>query len=112
MAVATQGDTGQPGSARDRSPIQALTRRNFVRLAAWIRRVRLGAAWLLVAAIVQGCAGMSPGAPPADLTFPPARDDFSVNGRLSARHGGEAVSARFNWQHHGDVDQLEFETPL
>lgn len=37
---------------------------------------------------------------------------FSASGRLSARHGSDAVAAGFQWQHAPPRDALELATPL
>ncbi len=37
---------------------------------------------------------------------------FTAEGRLSARHGNDAVSANFRWSHAPERDALELATPL
>lgn len=37
---------------------------------------------------------------------------FSAEGRITARHGADAVSARFRWTHDPPRDALELSTPL
>ncbi len=40
------------------------------------------------------------------------RPSFEAAGRLSARHGSEALTANFRWRHDGDDDELDFASPL
>lgn len=37
---------------------------------------------------------------------------FEVTGRLSARHGSDAVAANFRWRHAGENDQMELVSPF
>jgi outer membrane lipoprotein LolB len=37
---------------------------------------------------------------------------FVATGRLSARHGSDALSANFNWQHRPAADSIALATPL
>jgi outer membrane lipoprotein LolB len=61
---------------------------------------------------LAACAGV----PPTALTERPGAvvpdAPFSVDGRLSARHGGEAMSANFSWTHAPPRDELAVTTPL
>jgi len=41
-----------------------------------------------------------------------ARGSFEIAGRLSARHGGDALAASFRWTHERERDQLDLTSPL
>jgi outer membrane lipoprotein LolB len=71
-------------------------------------RLALGAAVLV---LVGACASLSPitPTPPADVA---AEEAFTIDGRLSARRGTEAVTANFTWRHDAPVDELVVTTPL
>jgi outer membrane lipoprotein LolB len=63
-------------------------------------------AWLLAA-----CAGTSPdGAAPGPAAY--VDTPFTATGRLSARHGREAVAVHFEWSHRPPRDELAVTTPL
>jgi len=67
----------------------------------------------LVAAAVEllsACAAMLPAAPASQAAAPD--EPFSVEGRLSARRGGDAVAGNFFWVHAVDRDTITLDTPL
>jgi len=79
-------------------------RRSCVRAAA--------AQAIAVAALCGGCV-------PAtleragDVVAPPApQASFEAAGRLSARHGDDALTANFRWRHASGRDELELASPL
>lgn len=74
------------------------------------RGLRLAAALLLCAALL-GCASKA-GRSDANVTFPPVKATYDLTGRLSARHGTDALSANFRWHHDKDSDELELASPL
>jgi outer membrane lipoprotein LolB len=80
-------------------------RQSFVRAAA------VGQA-IAVAALFGGCAPVALertsglGAPPAPQA------SFDIAGRLSARHGDDALTANFRWRHASGRDELELASPL
>lgn len=41
-----------------------------------------------------------------------ARPAFELTGRLSARHGSDALSANFHWTHERERDDLDLSSPL
>lgn len=43
---------------------------------------------------------------------PPAAAVFDVSGRLSVRHGPDALAAGFRWSHADEHDELELTSPL
>jgi outer membrane lipoprotein LolB len=54
-------------------------------------------------------------APAPPVTEPPASTSdlpFAIDGRVSARRGGEAVTANFSWRHAAPRDDLVVTTPL
>jgi outer membrane lipoprotein LolB len=63
---------------------------------------------LALAAVFAGCAT----APRTGDVAPLAERAFTAEGRLSARHGNDAVSASFRWAHRPPRDELELGTPL
>lgn len=69
-------------------------------------RAGLAAAAFLLA----GCTA-APLRPPAEFV-PLADAPFALAGRLSARHGNEAVAANFRWRHEPGADELVFATPM
>lgn len=60
--------------------------------------------------MVAGCATVP--VSPAPSVQALADVPFSADGRISARHGNDAVSANFRWEHTAAGDQLELATPL
>lgn len=42
----------------------------------------------------------------------PPQAAFDVAGRLSARHGGDALAANFRWRHADGHDEVELASPL
>lgn len=69
------------------------------------------AAILLSVVALIGCASTG-GSGDADVILPVAKSMYELTGRLSARHGADALSASFRWRHDGDVDELELASPL
>jgi outer membrane lipoprotein LolB len=65
----------------------------------------------LIAIVVGGCAPLAP-QPSSAVKLPPVQDTFDVSGRLSARHGSDALAANFQWHHAGQRDELELASPL
>lgn len=63
------------------------------------------------AAVVVACtpALIEQGAPASAIA---ARASFELTGRLSARHGGDAVAANFHWTHERERDELDLSSPL
>jgi outer membrane lipoprotein LolB len=85
--------------------LRGAVRQPFVRAAAVGRALALAA--LLggcVPAAVERVSG--PGVPAEP------QSSFDVAGRLSARHGGDAVTANFRWRHASQRDELELASPL
>jgi outer membrane lipoprotein LolB len=72
-----------------------------------VRAASLGCALVLAA-----CAGMAPGRLASPVDFAPARPTFEAAGRLSMRHGSDALTANFRWHHDGDRDVLDLASPL
>ncbi len=74
-----------------------------------IRR-RACALWIIAAAtaLLAGCAAL----PPAQENATPARDvAFSIDGRLSARHGDQGIAGAFSWSHTPGRDSIDIATP-
>ncbi|MGH8713772.1 MAG: lipoprotein insertase outer membrane protein LolB [Casimicrobiaceae bacterium] len=61
--------------------------------------------------LLAGCtpALIAPRAPVAVIT---PRASFKLSGRLSARHGADALAANFHWTHEGGRDELDLSSPL
>jgi len=67
---------------------------------------------MLAAALALGaCAPLALERPAPSAAFPPATA-FDVSGRLSVRHGSDALAASFGWQHARQRDELELTSPL
>lgn len=62
------------------------------------------------AALLSACAGVPTVGPALRERAPD--EPFAVEGRLSARHGADAVSGRFSWVHANDRDTITLDTPL
>ena len=63
--------------------------------------------WLLAA-----CAGAPPGMPARGPEIAYVDTPFTAEGRLSARHGQDAVAVRFAWMHRPPRDELSVTSPL
>jgi outer membrane lipoprotein LolB len=65
-----------------------------------------------VALLLAACAGAPvPGtAPPVE--FASAAEPFAAEGRLSARHGSDAATVHFSWDHRPPRDRLTVTSPL
>ncbi|MEP6996300.1 MAG: lipoprotein insertase outer membrane protein LolB [Betaproteobacteria bacterium] len=63
------------------------------------------------AALLAACAPalIEHPAPPSPVA---ARAAFELTGRLSVRHGGDALAASFHWTHGGGRDELDLASPL
>ena len=73
------------------------------------RAFPLGLATLLLAA----CASIEPAADAPEAAIVPIADAaFSIEGRLSARRGSDAVAAGFTWSHDPPRDALVVTSPL
>jgi outer membrane lipoprotein LolB len=66
------------------------------------------AAALLFAVALAGCAT----APVVAPLRPEGDAPFTVEGRLSARHGNDALAANFRWAHAPPSDELALTTPM
>jgi len=61
---------------------------------------------------LSACAGVTPPRADAPVTFAPVRSVFEASGRLSVRHGSDALTANFRWQHEGTTDVVDLASPL
>jgi outer membrane lipoprotein LolB len=77
-------------------------------LRGWAAR----AAGIGCALALAGCTGVALERAETPLTFAPARTVFQAAGRLSVRHGVDALAANFHWHHDGDRDELDLASPL
>lgn len=64
----------------------------------------------LAAVVLASCASLPPAERRAIAPLPDA--SFALAGRLSARHGNDAVAASFRWQHAQASDELVLATPM
>jgi outer membrane lipoprotein LolB len=71
----------------------------------------LRVAAILLSAALVGCGSMG-GRGDGTVNFPPVKATYDLAGRLSARHGADALTANFRWHHDGDSDELELASPL
>ncbi len=60
--------------------------------------------------LLSACAAMHTAVPVSPGTA--ADEPFSVEGRLSARRGGEGIAGSFVWVHAVDRDTITLDTPL
>ena len=58
--------------------------------------------------LLAGCAAV----PQVPLPTGPIGEDFYLSGRVSVKHGTEAVSGKISWQHHPDSDDLLLSNPF
>ena len=63
-----------------------------------------------MAVLLASCAPLPPRPPPAAIVAADA--PFAIDGRLSVRHGGDALTANFTWRHAPPRDDLTLSTPL
>jgi outer membrane lipoprotein LolB len=70
------------------------------------RAAGVGCAFVLAA-----CAGLAPQNPPPAILVTP-QTAFEATGRISVRHGADALTANFRWHHDGDRDELDLASPL
>src|SRR6266540_1253539 len=80
-------------------------RQSFVRAAA------AGQA-IAAAALLTACAPLALERASGLGTSPASQASFDVAGRLSARHGDDALTANFRWRHASGRDELELASPL
>jgi outer membrane lipoprotein LolB len=74
--------------------------------------VRLPAASAFAIALALGaCSTVAPVKPVASIN-PQADTIFGIDGRLSARHGDDAVAVGFVWRHDPPADALTVTSPL
>ena len=66
----------------------------------------------MAALLVAACAGTPPGTRRPAPEFAFADPPYAVDGRLSARHAGDAVAVHFAWRHDPPRDELIVTTPL
>ncbi|MEP7205381.1 MAG: outer membrane lipoprotein LolB [Casimicrobiaceae bacterium] len=77
--------------------------------SAWSVARRLVPCIVVCVALLAGCAALST----APATVNPVDDrHFVAEGRLSARHGTDAASASFRWNHAPPRDALDLTTPM
>ena len=74
-------------------------------------RVLRGGAMFAAVALATGCAQLAQVADSAQSP-PPADTPFAAAGRLSAKHGDDALTANFDWRHAPDGDTIALATPL
>ena len=65
-----------------------------------------------VALVVAACATAPPVAPTASASAAERDARFAIEGRLSARHGKEAIAIGFTWTHAPPLDELVVSNPL
>jgi outer membrane lipoprotein LolB len=67
---------------------------------------------LASAVLLAGCAGTPVATTGAEASRPFVDTPFVAVGRLSARHGSDAVAVEFRWQHAPPRDALTVSSPL
>ncbi|MEO8738638.1 MAG: lipoprotein insertase outer membrane protein LolB [Casimicrobiaceae bacterium] len=61
---------------------------------------------------LAACAGVAPSREDRSVDFAPVRSTFEASGRLSLRHGTDALTANFRWHHDGAADIVDLASPL
>ncbi len=76
-----------------------------------LRGIGARAVAVVGAALLAACAPalIERAAPPSAVAAPAA---FELTGRLSVRHGSDALAANFHWTHAGGRDELDLASPL
>ena len=64
------------------------------------------------ALVLAACASLQPERPNTSVVFGRALSSFEAAGRLSVRHGTDALTANFRWRHDGDRDEVDLASPL
>jgi len=64
------------------------------------------------AVVLCACAPALTERPAPASTLAPRAAAFELTGRLSARHGNNALSANFRWTHDAQRDELDLSSPL
>jgi outer membrane lipoprotein LolB len=72
----------------------------------------LRAAGALCVVALSACAGVRPPRADAPVAFAPVRSMFDASGRLSVRHGSDALTANYRWHHEGTIDVIDLASPL
>ena len=67
---------------------------------------------LAMAALLGSCAPVALERASGLGPLPAPQGAFDVAGRLSARHGGDALTVNFRWRHASERDELELASPL
>ena len=62
--------------------------------------------------MLSACAPVALERPTDFGSTPAAQASFDIGGRLSARHGDEALAANFHWRHASGRDELDLASPL
>jgi outer membrane lipoprotein LolB len=81
------------------------TSQAFVRMALAVQGVAL-------ATLFGGCIPTALERTGTVAALPPALAAFEVDGRLSMRHGSDALTAGFRWRHGDERDELQLASPL
>jgi outer membrane lipoprotein LolB len=61
---------------------------------------------------LSACATLTPDRVPTSVVFAPARAAFEASGRISVRHGTDALTANFRWRHDSAGDEIDLASPL
>ena len=61
---------------------------------------------------LSACASLTPPRADAPVAFAPVSSTFEASGRLSVRHGSDALTANFRWHHEGTTDVVDLASPL
>jgi outer membrane lipoprotein LolB len=61
---------------------------------------------------LAACAGLTQTPPASSVVFAAALPSFEAAGRLSVRHGIDALTANFRWQRDGNHDEVDLASPL
>jgi outer membrane lipoprotein LolB len=62
--------------------------------------------------LLSACAGLGPEREVSPAVMARAQPAFEAAGRLSVRHGTDALTASFRWRHDGSQDEIDLASPL
>jgi len=74
-------------------------------------RAAANAAMIGCALALASCSTVTRQEASSAVVFAQARDAFEVSGRMSLRHGSEALAASFRWHHEANRDVLDLASP-
>jgi outer membrane lipoprotein LolB len=62
--------------------------------------------------LLSACAALAPQPAGTPVALAPVLPAFAAAGRISVRHGSDALTANFRWRHAVDRDEIDLASPL